>query len=263
MVTRSTRGWSGQRTSSACRMRAIVLLPTATLPASPDDVRHARVQLAEERLGHDVQLTGRREPQVQQPRQRQVDVFDLLERHGLVAGRAAPRGRLRSSVSGVDARAARLHCLRGEVDVRAISGGRPRRPPRSATPDSMCCYSPSDTDRAAHAGAAEAAVTHRVLRQVLLVVVLGVVERRRVEDLGRDRRRSPASSSRSWNISRDCLGRLRAARRRTRRCRSGTACRRRCPGACPASGRGSPRTPAGASRRRHLPGSNTTSTASV
>ena len=35
MVTRSTCGWSGQRESSACRMRANVLLPTATLPATP------------------------------------------------------------------------------------------------------------------------------------------------------------------------------------------------------------------------------------
>ena len=32
-----------------------------------DDVRHVRVQLAEERLGHGVELTGRREPEVQQP----------------------------------------------------------------------------------------------------------------------------------------------------------------------------------------------------
>ena len=53
MVTRSTRGWSGQRPSSAWRMRAIVLLPAATLPRDPDHVRHARVQLAEERLGDD------------------------------------------------------------------------------------------------------------------------------------------------------------------------------------------------------------------
>ena len=35
VVTRSTFGWSGQRASSACRMRANVLLPTATLPAMP------------------------------------------------------------------------------------------------------------------------------------------------------------------------------------------------------------------------------------
>ena len=41
-------------------------------------------------------------------------------------------------------------------------------------------------DRAAHARAAEAAVAVRVLREVLLVVVLGVVERARLGDLGRD-----------------------------------------------------------------------------
>src|SRR5689334_478108 len=44
----------------------------------------------------------------------------------------------------------------------------------------------ADTDRAAHAGAAEAAVTARVLRQVLLVVVLGEVELRRRPDLRGD-----------------------------------------------------------------------------
>ena len=41
-------------------------------------------------------------------------------------------------------------------------------------------------DRAGDAGAAETAVAARVLREVLLVVVLGVVERRRVGDLRRD-----------------------------------------------------------------------------
>ena len=35
MVIRSTFGWSGHWASSACRMRANVLLPTATLPATP------------------------------------------------------------------------------------------------------------------------------------------------------------------------------------------------------------------------------------
>ena len=66
-------------------MRAIVLLPTATLPASPMTYGRVRVELPEERLGHDLQLTGRREPEVQQPRERQEDVFDLLERDGFVA----------------------------------------------------------------------------------------------------------------------------------------------------------------------------------
>ena len=35
MVTRSTREWSSQRDSSACSTRAVVDLPTATLPATP------------------------------------------------------------------------------------------------------------------------------------------------------------------------------------------------------------------------------------
>src|SRR5687768_9387577 len=40
--------------------------------------------------------------------------------------------------------------------------------------------------RAGHARAAVTAVAPRILREVLLVIVLGVVELRRVEDLGRD-----------------------------------------------------------------------------
>src|SRR5216683_2124086 len=40
--------------------------------------------------------------------------------------------------------------------------------------------------RAGHAGAADPAVAARILRQVLLVVVLGVIERRLVGDLGGD-----------------------------------------------------------------------------
>src|SRR4051812_18236190 len=45
----------------------------------------------------------------------------------------------------------------------------------------------ADADRAAHARAAEPTVPTRVLAQVLLVVVLGVIERGRREDLGGDR----------------------------------------------------------------------------
>src|SRR5689334_17431131 len=44
----------------------------------------------------------------------------------------------------------------------------------------------ADADRAAHAGAAEAAVAAGILGEILLVIVLGVVERRRIEDLGGD-----------------------------------------------------------------------------
>src|SRR5882757_4180477 len=44
----------------------------------------------------------------------------------------------------------------------------------------------ADADRTAHAGAAEAAIAERILGEILLVVVLGVIERRRVEDFGGD-----------------------------------------------------------------------------
>src|SRR5690349_12160531 len=45
----------------------------------------------------------------------------------------------------------------------------------------------ADADRAGHAGAADAAVAGRVLGQVLLVIVLGVVELAGRDDLGGDR----------------------------------------------------------------------------
>src|SRR5712691_2778837 len=41
-------------------------------------------------------------------------------------------------------------------------------------------------DRAAHAGAAEPAIAHRVLGEILLMIILGEIERRRVADLGGD-----------------------------------------------------------------------------
>ena len=82
----------------------------------PDDVRHARVQVAEERLGHGVEVTGRREPQVQQPRQRQVDVFDLLERDRLVP--AAQEEEVRFVERERRRRAQSTPLLAGEVDVR-------------------------------------------------------------------------------------------------------------------------------------------------
>src|SRR5476649_1539971 len=44
----------------------------------------------------------------------------------------------------------------------------------------------AQADRAAHAGAAQAAIAVGVLGEILLVITLGVVELRRVEDLGRD-----------------------------------------------------------------------------
>src|SRR5262245_11497530 len=41
-------------------------------------------------------------------------------------------------------------------------------------------------DRAAHACAAETAISHRILGEVLLMIVLGKVELRRVDNFGRD-----------------------------------------------------------------------------
>src|SRR5579872_1731510 len=49
-----------------------------------------------------------------------------------------------------------------------------------------CCLD-LDSNRAAHAGAAEAAVAVRILREVLLMIVLGVVELGCRDDLGRNR----------------------------------------------------------------------------
>ena len=104
-------------------------------------------------------------------------------------------------------------------------------------------------DRAGDAGAAEPAVAVRVLGQVLLVVVLGVVERPGLGDLGRDLavarpgRAAPGTSRATPSAASRWAGVV-------GRSPSGTGCRRRCPGACPASGRGSPRTASASPRRR-------------
>src|SRR5579863_394163 len=47
-------------------------------------------------------------------------------------------------------------------------------------------YLAAPRQRAAHARPAQAAIAHRVLGEVLLVIVLGKIERRRVEDFGGD-----------------------------------------------------------------------------
>src|SRR4029450_11026293 len=46
-------------------------------------------------------------------------------------------------------------------------------------------------DRTAHARAAEAAIAHGILRQILLVIVLGKRELRPLEDFGGDRVKAP------------------------------------------------------------------------
>ena len=140
-------------------------------------------------------------------------------------------------------------CWRAGPTPRSRPRCRPRRQSprpqnrrrRSSCPRASGVGFDADADRAAEARAAETAIAVRHLGQVLLVIVLGEVELRRVDDLGRDRRRSrwpTAPSDRRPSTPPP----LRAAPRDVRRCRSDTACRRRCPGACPASGRGSPRT---------------------
>src|SRR5580698_10448616 len=43
------------------------------------------------------------------------------------------------------------------------------------------------TDLAAHAGATEAAIAVRILRQILLMIILGEIERRRIADFRSDR----------------------------------------------------------------------------
>src|ERR1043165_3004415 len=60
------------------------------------------------------------------------------------------------------------------------------RMPASVAP-SRCSPGRLQPHGTAHAGAAEPAVAVRILRQVLLVVVLGVVELRRRKDFRRDR----------------------------------------------------------------------------
>src|SRR5262249_19712401 len=82
-------------------------------------------------------------------------------------------------------------CCSGSAATRRCSGC---LPPRWCWPRSPCSsLAPAsksrtslEPDRARHAGATNAAVAPRVLGQVLLVIVLGVIERGRVEDLGGD-----------------------------------------------------------------------------
>src|SRR5437667_2817837 len=71
-----------------------------------------------------------------------------------------------------------------KVLARLAEPKRTRHDPGDAMPS---LHRDTRADRAAHAGAAEAAIAHRVLGQILLVIVLGEIEWRRVQDLGRDR----------------------------------------------------------------------------
>jgi len=60
-------------------MRAKVLFPTATLPATADHVGHLGGDRAEERRRYLVQILRGGHVEVQQPGERQVDVDDLAQ----------------------------------------------------------------------------------------------------------------------------------------------------------------------------------------
>ena len=85
MVTSSTRGCSGQRASSAWRIRALVDLPTATLPATPMTNGVPRCApwplpaSAEEGVEGAAQAGGGLDVEVEEPGERQVDVPHLVE----------------------------------------------------------------------------------------------------------------------------------------------------------------------------------------
>ena len=117
---------------------------------------------------------------------------------------------------------------------------------------------------AGNARAAEPAVAVGILREVLLVVLLCVVERRRRADLGRDGAEARSLASACWKASREDSCDAAAARRRcTRRSLNDIACRCRCPAACPAWDRATSQNTFSSASRLTTPGSYTTSTASV
>src|SRR5262249_4409808 len=77
-----------------------------------------------------------------------------------------------------------LHARRRAKAARTIK--RPARPILSRTM-SVRGGAYAGSNGATHAGAAQTAIAGRILGEGLLVVVLGEVERRCIEDLGRDR----------------------------------------------------------------------------
>ena len=103
MVTRSTLGVFGQRASSACSTRAVVDLPTATEPATPMMYGTLASSRAEEALLRPEQPLRGRDIDREQPRQRQIDLLDLLHVEPVMhrAQRATSSG---VSVIGVSSR---------------------------------------------------------------------------------------------------------------------------------------------------------------
>ena len=145
-------------------------------------------------------------------------------------------------------------CCAEQVGLERVTGplrrpGRARTRGRVARPRGAGLVG-GQADRAGDARAADAAVAVGVLRQVLLVVVLGVEERAGRGDLGGDLAVAGAAQRLPGSASREASAASQLVRRSRRRSRCGTGCRRRCPGACPGSGRGPPRTPSAAPRRR-------------
>src|SRR5262245_34246385 len=79
--------------------------------------------------------------------------------------------------SSVAERAKRPHVPRGRWHAASMRGA-------------LSVRRDAGADLAAHAGAAQPAIAGRVLGEILLVIVLGEVERRRIDDLGGDRRKA-------------------------------------------------------------------------
>ena len=89
VVTRLTRGCSGQAASSSRSSRAVVDLPTATEPAMPITNGVRPTDELEELVGRAVQLAGVQHVAAEQPGQRQVDLADVVHA-GRVAESAEP-----------------------------------------------------------------------------------------------------------------------------------------------------------------------------
>ena len=90
--------------------------------ADADHVGNACGLVPQERLGHDPQVTGRGEPEVQEPSEREVDVFDLAQLERLV--QAAQRADVGFREGERRRRPERAPLGAVEVDVRAQLGHR-------------------------------------------------------------------------------------------------------------------------------------------
>src|SRR5688572_19339703 len=88
---------------------------------------------------------------------------------------------------------------------RRARGGGGRPPAPAPPPPGPGARRGRDADRAGHSRAAEPAVAARVLGEILLVVVLGEVERPGLDDLRRDR----PVAARFQRLAVGALGRLR------------------------------------------------------